>query len=321
VSPARSRVPAYLSRLTGGAVAAAPRLRPSRPLFPPAADALTGNEPEAPLAGLGAHADPIQPGRTAGQPGPVPTSSAADSPAGAQEERTRGGRPGAQPPRGRPLHAPPAPLASALPRPQATPAVPAQVFGPAAQGLSSGPAPGAATQAPLEPAAHSSATPAADPAGSRAAQPLAARPLAPVLTAPSPAAPLPDLLPVAAPAPPLVAVGGAEQAATRTSTKSPLPTVQTPALIPPKQVRITEHNSSPVARRPDPLDAPASSAQVSIGTIEVTVVAPTPPPIPSPPVHSQPPPAGPRAPGRAGADAARQAARGAARRWFGAGQS
>jgi hypothetical protein len=303
-------------------VAAAPRLRPPRPLFPLGADVLTGKEPEAPLAALGGHSDPIEPGRTLGQPGPVPTSSAADSRAGLQEERTSGGRSGAQPPHGGPLDPPLAPPASALPGPQATPAVPAQAFAPAAQGLSSGPAAGATTRAPLEPAAHSSATPAADPAGSPAPRPLAAPPLPSVLTAPSLAATPPDLPPVAAPAPPLVAAGGAEPAATRTSTKSPLPTVQTPELIPPKQVPINkEHSSSPVVRRRDPLDAPASSAQVSIGTIEVTVVAPTPPPIQPPPTHPQPPDAGVRAPGWAGADAARQAARGAARRWFGAGQS
>jgi hypothetical protein len=74
-------------------------------------------------------------------------------------------------------------------------------------------------------------------------------------------------------------------------------------------------------QRPAPVTAPASPARVSIGTIEVTVVAPAPPPIapPAPPARARP--SGADAVGQAGADVALRAARSAARRWFGAGQS
>jgi hypothetical protein len=65
----------------------------------------------------------------------------------------------------------------------------------------------------------------------------------------------------------------------------------------------------------------ATPTQVSIGTIEVTVVPPPRAPIPPPPPHQQVRPKEVGIPGLAGADAARQVARGAARRWFGVGQS
>jgi hypothetical protein len=72
-------------------------------------------------------------------------------------------------------------------------------------------------------------------------------------------------------------------------------------------------------RRPALVNTTASSPQVSIGTIEVTVVGPTPSPPPAPAPQARFGRDG--AAGRLSADAAWQAARGAARRWFGAGQS
>lgn len=65
----------------------------------------------------------------------------------------------------------------------------------------------------------------------------------------------------------------------------------------------------------------AMPTQVSIGTIEVTVVPPPRAPIPPPAPHQQPRPKEVGIPRLAGADAAGQVARGAARRWFGVGQS
>ena len=83
VRPAKSAVPAYLSRLAGGAPAVAPRLQPPRPLFPPAAGALTDAEPEPPVAGFDGHAGPVQPDAgLSHHRGPVTTSSGTDIAAG-----------------------------------------------------------------------------------------------------------------------------------------------------------------------------------------------------------------------------------------------
>jgi hypothetical protein len=349
VNPAKSAVPAYLSRLAGGAPAAAPRLQPPRPLFPPAADAVTGLGPEALPAGFARRAGPVHPGPShpvglpgsrvdgqprqgAGHPGWVGPSSAVDSPAGPLGDRTSRGPSGTQVPGGEGL--------------DRLPAVAPPAFARAAQGLPSGVARSAATQTAPEPAAPASATPAtATPRTAALAvgpddpHPWDAAPLAPPsgtavsvtprLTPPDPELTSPGLPPVTAaaaqpavstrpdmgPAPTLLPAGSAAPAGI-SALMSPVPAAPAPALVPPKRVPSDlEMSHHPAVGRPEPLNGSASSARVSIGTIEVIVEAPAPPPSPAPAPHPQAAPAG------AGADAAWQAARGAARRCFGAGQS
>jgi hypothetical protein len=162
--------------------------------------------------------------------------------------------------------------------------------------------------------------------------PVAAAVVAPGPTPATPATTSPALLPVATrtaqptglarpsggASPAAMPSRSAEPAASPASTKSRLPGA--PPALPPKPVaRAPEMSDYPGFRRPVP--ASAASAQVSIGTIEVTVVAPTPGPIAPPPSHQRARPQRADAARRATADTARQAARGAARRWFGAGQS
>jgi hypothetical protein len=80
---------------------------------------------------------------------------------------------------------------------------------------------------------------------------------------------------------------------------------------------VSDAASGEPARSPRPV-ALTPPARVSIGTIEVTVVPPTPvPTVPAANALVN----GTQAPARGGADVTLRAARGASRRWFGAGQS
>jgi hypothetical protein len=87
-------------------------------------------------------------------------------------------------------------------------------------------------------------------------------------------------------------------------------------LLPPKQAGGPAEMNGSARHNPGPASAP----HVSIGSIEVTVVPPTSSGAPAP-QRSQNRPQGVGIPARPNADAARNAARGAARRWYGAGQS
>jgi hypothetical protein len=238
--PAKSAVPAYLSRLARGAPASAPRLRPTRPLFPPGA--VIGDESAAPTAGFASHDQPVQP--FVGRPDRVATSAAPDGPPRPISDGSRRDRSGGQTPGG--------------------------------------------------------TTP--DPLG----------------TAPAAAQPVPRVIE----APALISARNPQHAATPESASSPqlAAPAPTPVLLPAKSARSApEMRDYPPVVQPGPLKSPAPAAQVSIGTIEVTITPPPPPSMPAPPLQAQAAFAG--APGRAGADTARQAARGASRRWFGAGQS
>lgn len=259
--PAKSAVPAYLSRLAGGAPAVAPRLQPPRPLFPPAAGALTDAEPDPPVAGFDGHAGPVQPDAgLSHHRGPVTTSSGTDIAAGPVGYQASQRLSHAQAANGEALD----PL----------PALPAQ---PIRGGMP--PVPRAVQHAdPIE--ATMSSAPALIPAAS------------------------------------------AEPAAIPVPTTSPQPLAGAPALRPPKPgSSVPEINDYSGHRRPTAVNAPTTSAQVSIGTIEVTVVPPKPAPTLPKPSHQHARPKEVGIPARVGADAARQVARGAARRWFGAGQS
>jgi hypothetical protein len=319
VSRAKSAVPAYLLRMAGRTSAPTPRLQPPRSLFAP----LTGAEPGTPAAG--GHTGPVHFGSGIGQPGPAPRSFVAEIPAsrGPSEAHAQDG----------------ASLAAPSPVRGAMAAVPP------AEGSRSGPALNATVPTAQEPdtpgstpdrTAPTTPNPQAGSHRSTGRRPLAAPPLAPLsaaAVAPGPPAPAPgaapsEKLPTAArtehgmgPSPAPIPAGSPKP--TAVPTKSPLPAAA-PALLPPKQVRsATEISEYPGLRRPRPVNGSAASAQVSIGTIEVTIVppAPTPSPISPRPPHQRARPEQVGTPRRAGVDAARQAARGAARRWFGAGQS
>ncbi len=154
---------------------------------------------------------------------------------------------------------------------------------------------------------------------------------------PLPAPPVPPMQGAVSPGPSAVPHANSIQANTDSSpalipavsaepvpvpTKSPLPATAAPALRPPKPgSSVPEIEDYSGLRRPTPVTAPITSAQVSIGTIEVTVLPPKPGPIPPKPSPLRARPKAVGVPGQSGSDAARQAARGAARRWFGAGQS
>lgn len=358
MSAAKGGLPTYLSRLAGGAPAAAPRLQPPRPLFPPDAGALTGLEPEAPRAGFVDPAGPVHPGashtvglpssQVDGQPGqstdqPVPiSSSVANRPAGPLGDQTSRGRSDTQAPGGAAPDRQPA--APALPARTPTPAAPPGAFAPTAQGPSPGGAGGATTHTAPQSAAPASATPAttvpstAAPTAARngdsAPHPAAASPPAPPsvtaasaarrLVPPAPEATSPGLVPVgAAAAQPAGSTlpGMGPAPAMPSPPAAPEPAAPAGALLPPKRVpSALDMSNDPAVRRPGPVNAPAGP-QVSIGTIEVTVVAPTPSSPPAPAQHPQAGPGWTGAAGRASAEAAWHAARGAARRWFGAGQS
>jgi hypothetical protein len=261
VNPAKSAVPAYLSRLVGGAPAVAPRLQPPRPLFPPAAGALTDAEPEPPVARFDGHAGPRQPDAgLSHHRGPVTTSSDA-----------------------------------------AIAAVP--VGYQASQGLSR-----------------------AQAADGEAVDPLPALPAEPVRGAMPPVPRVvqhADLIEATmSSAPASMPAASAEPAAISVPTTRPPPLAGVPALRPPKPgSSVPEISDYSGLRRPTAVNAPTTSAQVSIGTIEVTVLPAKPARILPKPSHQQARPKEVGIPARVGADAARLAARGAARRWFGAGQS
>lgn len=342
MSPVKSAVPAYLSRLVGRAPIAAPRLRPPRPLFPPAVGALTDVQSQAPSAALARRPGPVDPApshpvvlpgsRIDGEPRQgaghwdrVSPSSAVESPANAVGER-----PGARP------SGTPVADGSVLDRPLAAPALPAQQMPPGLARLATTEtAPKSAAPIIATPitTALSTASAAAEPNGSH---PVTVAPLAPpVATAvtPQPFAPpapqevSPDLPPVRVameqPAQSTRPGMGPDPAARIAESAAPA----IAALVPPKAIPSPQVSHEPVLRRNAPVNAPASPAQLSIGTIEVIVEAATPSqPLPPaqhpqhlpPAQHPQPRPG---AAERASADAAWRAARGAARRWFGAGQS
>jgi hypothetical protein len=101
-------------------------------------------------------------------------------------------------------------------------------------------------------------------------------------------------------APALIPAASAEPAAIPVPTTSPQPLAGAPALRPPKPgSSVPEINDYSGHRRPTAVNAPTTSAQVSIGTIEVTVVgAPTHPH--NPHQHCQNPRTSTRAPRRSG---------------------
>lgn len=186
---------------------------------------------------------------------------------------------------------------------------------PAAPGFPAGPHPLDAP--PLPPLFAAAAAP-----GLTLAAPGTASPeLLPIATGPTatgPAQPAGPAQPDMGASPALMPGGSAGAAAISMSTKSLSNSAA--ALAPPRK---------PAPSAPEMSGYPgfgglgraATPTQVSIGTIEVTVVPPPRAPTPPPPPHRQAHPKEVRIPGLAGADAAGQAARGAARRWFGVGQS
>jgi hypothetical protein len=299
------------------------------------ADIPASRGPSEAQAQDGANLDPLPappPAREAGRPGPAPRSLVADIPAsrGPSEAQAQDGA------NLDPLPAPP-PARRAMP---AVPPAEGSRFGPARratnQAAQEADTPGRGTP---DTTVARTAVPNTGPDHSRGAQPLAAPPLgpaaaaAPGLTPQAPEAasaetrlaaartvqPAGAAQPGMGPNPAPIPAGSPEPAAV--PTKSPLPAAA-PALPRKRALRAMEISDYPGLRRPRPMSGSATSAQVSIGTVEVTIVppVPTPSPIPPPP-HQRARPGQVGTPRRAGVDAARQAARGAARRWFGAGQS
>ena len=301
---AHTGLPGYLTQLAGRPATVAAPLRPRRPLFDPAGGDTAVEQPWA--VGDSAPA-PIPASPTAGRTDHPPTGACAV--VGGEGSDAR--------------RAAPAPVAPAS-------ATPARV--PAAAGIA--PAP------PLAP------VPAASPMTPRARSSHDEPPTATALFAPAPAPSPPPHPPAAAPMFPQVApvatpipvarpgdCGPAADLVPQPATDTPPAEIgHTATTAPPRPAaaaeqqqllpRATERGAvtgEPAPSRRSAATPAAAAARVSIGTIEVTVVPPTPIAAPAPPTH--PLVTGAHAPARGGPDLALHGARGASRRWFGAGQS
>jgi hypothetical protein len=307
VRPAGSALPGYLSRLTGAGGVTVPRLRPPRPLFAPAGVA-TDVETQAPNTRLPGHAGADNPGPQTGRYDAVaPHSAPPASPVGRVENPSGPTRSGAQAPGAGTVD--PSAGATASPAQHAAPAIPS------AAAPASPPA-----VSPARPAENPSGPPrsGAGPLGAEAVDPSAGATASPaqhgappVLSDPVPAPPVADSPRGSARNPGGPWRSGAHDFAAAGNLD--MPTDPTPQLLPTKRQASDSQMSSDRRHRPESVSA--STAQVSIGTIEVTVVPPAPTPTPN-----QNPLVGPNAAGSPGLASA-EAARRAARRWFGAGQS
>jgi hypothetical protein len=324
VNPASTGLPAYLSRLAVGPPAAQPPLQPPRPLFEATA-VPSEAELDTPPAGF--------------------ASGAAAPSASLPEEGERAPSPAGAPAGGEQITAFAAPEQIAR-IPAAAPTRAAATAMPVDRGALSGRRAGGTTPTapPAQPALATPSTTAAGTAtpnwrpddsagnrvllaerrGARISEARGGNSLAPA-TSPEPA-PMPDSTarpagsaqPGFAGTEPRSAASRQLSASQTTAAMQPRLAVAPDAepLLPrptPDEAASSDHGSR---WRAAPATAPTSAARVDIGTIEVTVL---PPPPPAPVV--QPPPSGADAGGQPGADVAMRAARGAARRWFGAGQS
>lgn len=290
---AQKGVPAYLTQLAGRPPAAAAPLQPRRPLFDP-----TGGNTitEQPWGTGDSVPTPIAGSRAASRSDHAPTGSTA---AVGDEDRDV-----------YPAEPAPVPRAGSIAVGVPVPAVIA-------------PAPALAPVPPVRPipprvtSAHD-ARPTATAVLAPTAEPLipqvvpAATPT-PEARPEQPSAP-PDLVPPGAAAPPVEADPSPALA------PPPHPANAAQELLLPRATVSGAVLGEPAPpRRSAAVPSVAAPAQVSIGTIEVTVVGPRPIAAPAPATHPLATRA--HAPARGGVDLALHGARGASRRWFGAGQS
>ena len=325
MNSAHKGLPAYLSQLAGGPAAAVAPLQPPRPLFEP-----TTSEPIAEqLAPVGdfatTAATPAEgmPERTArtrfstesalNVEARDPKRAALAPVASVTAEPTNVAAPSAVPPARRSPSdraASPTTLGEAWPPDE--PASATTAFAPGAERSSPHPS-GMALFAP--PVGHSAE--AVRPTGPTRSDSATTLPPEPAVMAPPTGPTTSDLRPLVVPTPAASPLPPESAIAAATPSSRPVPQ----PLLPRRVADDAATGDHAGDWRRTPVRPVSSSPRVSIGTIEVTVVPPTPAPM-----GSSTPPAGHAlperadAPARAGADVTLRAARTGARRWFGAGQ-